>query len=76
MKGKKTFKKELFGLLDHLSEYHPDIAPKSKDTINDLLEKYFYWVTEYNDGYSNELAEPDLCEFNAWLASEAEHYIY
>lgn len=76
MKGKKSFKRELFYLLDELSEYHPDIAPNSKDTVNDLLEKYFYWVTEYNDGYSNELEEPDLCEFNAWLAKEAEYYIY
>ena len=45
-------KRELFDLMDELSEYHPDIAPTSRDTKNDLIEKYFYWVDEYNDGYN------------------------
>ena len=71
----KGFKKQLFRLVDELSEYHADIAPKSRDTIADLLEKYFYWVTEYNDGYSNELAYPNESEFNAWLASKAKNYM-
>lgn len=42
---------ELFDILNALSEYHHDVAPLRSDRKDDLLEKYFYWVDEYNDGY-------------------------
>ncbi len=41
----------LFSLLNTISEYHPDLEPLRQDSDEDLLEKYFYWVDEYNDGY-------------------------
>lgn len=41
----------LFALLNQISEYHPDLEPLRQDSDEDLLEKYFYWVDEYNDGY-------------------------
>ena len=53
---------ELFDLLDELSEYHPDITPVSSDTKDNLLEKYFYWVDEYNDGYNSyNIPRPAWC---------------
>ena len=41
----------LFAILNQISEYHPDLEPLRRDSYDDLLEKYFYWVDEYNDGY-------------------------
>lgn len=45
------FRSVLFEILNYLSEYHPDVEPLRTDSDDDLLEKYFYWVDEYNDGY-------------------------
>ena len=71
----KGFKEELYRRVDEISEYHEDLTPRKKDTVFNLLEKYFYWVTEYNDGYSEELANPSASQFNAWLASKAELFM-
>lgn len=52
----------LFDLLNQISEYHPDLLPRKKDTYDDLIEKYFYWVDEYNDGYDpRNYARPAWC---------------
>lgn len=67
-----TKKQELFRRLDEIATYHPDVRPLKRDTVQDLLEKYFYWVSEYNEGYSNELANPNGSEFNAWIWRENE----
>ncbi len=47
----KEFRSILFKILNTLSEYHPDIEPLRQDSDEDLLEKYFFWVDEYNAGY-------------------------
>ena len=47
----KEFRSILFKILNVLSEYHPDIEPLRQDSDEDLIEKYFFWVDEYNDGY-------------------------
>lgn len=41
----------LFAVLNIIAEYYPDLEPLRQDSDDDLLEKYFYWVDEYNDGY-------------------------
>ena len=41
----------LFALLNQISEYYPDLEPLRQDSDEDLLEKYFYWVDEYNCGH-------------------------
>lgn len=52
----------LFAVLNMLSEYHPDIEPLRQDSDDDLLEKYFYWVDEYNDGYDpRNYRRPAFC---------------
>ena len=68
------YKEELFKHLDMLSEYHPDIAPKKRDSEETLLEKYFYWVTEYNDGYSESLMNPET-DFDTYLVANAERFM-
>lgn len=70
-----SFRAKLFAMLDRLSEYHAEIAPDDGDSVEVLLEKYFYWVTEYNDGYSKEIADKYASPFNAWLAKKAEMYL-
>lgn len=69
-----TFYETLFNLLDHLSEYHYDLIPQRSNTIDDLLEKYFYWVTEYNDGYSEALMNP-RSNFEKWLCEKSKSYM-
>lgn len=48
---KQELKKRLYDQLDALSEYHEDLAPEKSMSLNDLMEAYFYWGDEYNDGY-------------------------
>lgn len=51
----------LFTILNTLSTYHPDLEPLRQDSDDDLLEKYFYWVDEYNDGYDpRHFARPEF----------------
>lgn len=47
----KPTRADLYGLLNAKAEYHPEIEPLRSDKKSDLLEKYFYWVDEFNDGY-------------------------
>ena len=46
-----SFRNIMFAILNIISEYYPDLEPLRQDSDQDLLEKYFYWVDEYNDGY-------------------------
>lgn len=52
----------LFAILNGIAEYHPDLEPLRQDSDDDLLEKYFYWVDEYNQGYDpRNYARPAWC---------------
>ena len=44
-------RENIFHVLDMLSEYHPDIIPSDTDTLEDLTEKFIFWMNEYNDGH-------------------------
>ena len=62
MTGYKPSRSILFSLLDTISEYHPDLEPLRSDSDDDLIEKYFYWVDEYNDGYDpRNYYRPEWC---------------
>ena len=50
-KYKPKFKEMLYDRLDGLATYHDDIRCKKKDSIQTMLENFFYWVDEYNDGF-------------------------
>lgn len=65
MENMKTFKNKLEIKLDRIAEYHPDIAPTAEDTLTELIEKYFYWVSEYNDAYIPE--EGQDTPFEKWI---------
>lgn len=65
----KEFKEALFRRLDTISEYHPDLIPQTTDSLNDLLEKYFYWAKEYNAGYFPEMDAPTASHYNQYLTS-------
>lgn len=62
---------DLVVLLNTISEYHPDLEPFHQDSKEDLLEKYFYWVDEYNDGYDpHHIQRPGTEEkdYKQWIA--------
>lgn len=62
MTGYKPSRSILFALLNTISEYHPDLEPLRQGSDDDLIEKYFYWVDEYNDGYDpRNYARPEWC---------------
>lgn len=48
---KRKLKEWLYSELDTLAEYHYDLYPSKRDSLNSLMRKYFYWGDEYNDGY-------------------------
>lgn len=69
-----SFKKdELVNVLDKLSVYHNDLAPEDDDTLDDLLDKFFYWVDEYNDGYLGQYDKPEGV-FGKWLKKQYEDH--
>lgn len=51
---KRELKEWLYSKLETLCEYHYDLHPSKRDSLNSLMEKYFYWGDEYNDGYISE----------------------
>lgn len=61
----KKLKEYLYAMLSDMCEYHYDIEPYQKDSLSILIEKYCYWVNEYNDGYMWQMDEKDdrLSEF-------------
>ena len=71
---KKEWKKYLYDTCWALATERPEIAPRKKDSLKDLEEKFFYWASEYNDGYFSERDEADTDNYCAWLVQEYEKY--
>lgn len=65
-------KERLYNKLMILSDYHEELRPRKNDTIPMLLESYFYWADEYNDGYFRELDETDA--FACWIKDEYQEW--
>ena len=55
----KELKAYLYESLYTKSEYHYDLCPQKRDSLDTLVEKYCYWANEYNDGYMWEMDEKD-----------------
>lgn len=53
-KEKRELKEYLYSRLDTISEYHYGLHPCKRDSLSSLMEKYFYWGDECNDGYIRE----------------------
>lgn len=48
---KKELRSRLYDMLDFRSEYHSDLTPTKKMDLQELMDAFFYWGDEYNDGY-------------------------
>ena len=51
---KRELKECLYSDLMVKCEYHNDLYPCKRDSLNSLMTKYFYWGDEYNDDYIPE----------------------
>lgn len=68
---RKEWKQRLYDTLDTISDYHDELRPRKKDSLETLLEAFFCWAEDYNDGYlgfSEEEAKDD--RFLKWLLQE------
>ncbi len=71
---KKEWKKYLYNSLCFLATERPEFQPKKSDSLNTLLESFFYWADEYNGGYFTEKDEADTDRYCAWLVQKYEKY--
>lgn len=69
---KKEWKSCLYNTLCFLATERPELYPRKRDPLNTLLESFFYWSDEYNDGYFTERDEADTDRYCAWLVQEYE----
>ena len=67
---KRIWKEKLRDSLLSLCVYYPDIYPCKRDSFRTLLEKFFYWASEYNDGYFYERRTAKTDRFSAYLVQE------
>lgn len=51
MQHNNTMRSLMFAVLNIIAEYYPELEPLRQDSDEELMEKYFYWVDEHNDGY-------------------------
>ena len=73
----KKFRKELVEELRSIAEEHYDLEPQESDSISEMLEKFFFWCDEYNEGYfcCLETPENELSEFERWLVKKSPIYM-
>lgn len=73
---RREWKQYLYSTLCFLATERPEFAPRKRDSLNTLLESFFYWASEYNDGYFSERDEADTDRYCAWLVQEYEEMGY
>ena len=73
-KERSEWKEYLYNTLCMLCEYHDEIYPRKRDSLNVLLEKFLYWADEYNEGYFSERDEADTDRYCAWLVQEYDKW--
>jgi len=69
---KKQLKDMLFNKLESLCEYHDDIVPTEYMDLEELMDCYFYWGDEYNNGYLGYKQPKDKLE--SYLLQEFKKY--
>ena len=67
---RREWKQCLYNTLCFLATERPEFAPRKRDSLNTLLESFFYWASEYNDGYFSERDKADTDRYCAWLVQE------
>ena len=65
-----SWKQMLYESLSSLSRFRSELRPKKDDSLNDLLERFLYWASVYNDGYFPEMDYARDNRFCAWLVQE------
>lgn len=70
---KRELKKDLYETLNMMSEYHDDLRPKKRDSLDTLVESYCYWADKYNDGYMPEVEDTDN-KLSMYLVQEFKKY--
>lgn len=71
---KRKWKEYLYNSCWFLATERPQFTPRKRDSLETLKEKFFYWASEYNDGYFSERDEADTDKYCAWLVQEYEKY--
>ena len=69
---KRELKEYLYGSLMTMSEYHEDLRPRKRDSLQRLVETYCYWADEYNDKYMPEMEETD--RLSTYLVQEFKYF--
>lgn len=70
----REWKENLYSTLCFLATERPELAPRKRDSLATLLESFFYWADEYNDGYFSEMDNAETDRYCAWLVEEKEYY--
>ena len=69
-KERTEWKEMLRNSLLIICEYYPDLYPRKRDSFETLLEKFFYWASEYNEGYFGERDDADTDRYCAYLVQQ------
>lgn len=70
----REWKKNLYNTLWFLATERPELAPRKSDSLYTLLESFFYWADEYNDGYFREMDDAKIDRYSAWLVEEKAYF--
>ena len=70
----REWKKNLYNTLWFLATERPELAPRKSDSLFTLLESFFYWADEYNDGYFKEMDDAKIDRYCAWLVEEKAYF--
>ena len=70
----KEWKENLYNTLCILATDRPEFCPRKRDSLATLLESFFYWADEYNDGYFSEMDNVNIDRYSAWLAEEKAYF--
>ena len=71
----REWKENLYNTLYFLAMERPEFAPRKRDSLSTLLENFFCWADEYNDGYFREMDYAKTDRYCAWLVEEKEYFI-
>ena len=66
----KKWRETLYYIVDDLSIYHQDLAPRRNASFQTLVDSYCFWVTEYNDGYMGTVEQVFDSRLKWYLAEE------
>jgi hypothetical protein len=71
---KKELKEYLRWRLEDLAEYHSELYPSGRASLDTLLKSYFYWGSEHNDNYLGEGEDP-ANRVSMYLAQEFKDFL-